>query len=128
MKKTKKLCLTKDGKKKLIIGSGIVLFILILVLALAFNKPKTEEKPLQQPEQKEPVNEDIHIIDLNSNSRPIAVMINNISTARPYQAGLQDAYLVYEMIVEGGITRMMAVFKDAETARIGSIRSSDITI
>ena len=64
------------------------------------------------------------IIDEKSKTRPIAVMINNHAQARPYHSGLQDANIVYEIIVEGGITRMMAVFKDAETARIGSVRSS----
>ena len=51
-------------------------------------------------------------------------MINNLNEARPYQSGLQDAYIVYEMIVEGGITRMMALFKDQNTSRIGPVRSS----
>lgn len=64
------------------------------------------------------------IVDEKSKTRPIAVMINNHAQARPYHSGLQDANIVYEMIVEGGITRMMAIFKDAETARIGSVRSS----
>src|SRR5574344_1190792 len=64
------------------------------------------------------------IVNEKSKTRPIAVMINNHAQARPYHSGLQDANIVYEIIVEGGITRMMAVFKDAETARIGSVRSS----
>ena len=51
-------------------------------------------------------------------------MINNIHVARPLQSGLQDAYLMYEIIVEGGITRYMALFMDQNTTRIGSIRSS----
>ena len=51
-------------------------------------------------------------------------MINNISTARPLQSGLQDAYIIYEIIVEGGITRYMALFLDQNTERIGSIRSA----
>lgn len=51
-------------------------------------------------------------------------MINNISVARPLQSGLQDAYLMYEIIVEGGITRYMALFMDQNTTRIGSIRSA----
>lgn len=67
---------------------------------------------------------DIKIVDVNSDSRPIAVMVNNLAAARKYHSGLQDAYLVYEMIVEGGITRLMAVFKDKDTAKIGSVRSS----
>ena len=51
-------------------------------------------------------------------------MINNVSQARHLQSGLQDAYIIYEMIVEGGITRYMALFLDQNTERIGSIRSS----
>ena len=124
MKKSKKINLTKDMKRNLIIGGGVLLVVLALVLFFAFKGHKTESEPVKQPEQQETVKEKLNIMDLNSKSRPVAVMINNISTARPYQAGLQDAYLVYELIVEGGITRMMALFKDADTARIGSIRSS----
>lgn len=57
------------------------------------------------------------------NDRPIAVMIDNHSDAWP-QAGLQDAYMVYEMIVEGGETRLMALFKGAEVEKIGPVRSA----
>lgn len=57
--------------------------------------------------------------------RPVAVMINNISVAQPVQAGLDAADIVYETEVEGGITRLMAVFKDVRKAdRLGSIRSA----
>lgn len=66
----------------------------------------------------------LEIINENSKTRPMAVMINNHAQARPYHSGLQDAYMVYEIIVEGGITRMMAIFKDQSTERIGSVRSS----
>ncbi|MGM0598697.1 MAG: DUF3048 domain-containing protein [Candidatus Rifleibacteriota bacterium] len=41
--------------------------------------------------------------------RPMAVMIENHSRARP-QSGLIDARIVYEMPVEGGITRFMALY------------------
>ena len=41
--------------------------------------------------------------------RPMAVMIENHRRARP-QSGLIDAEVVYEMPVEGGITRFMALF------------------
>ena len=51
-------------------------------------------------------------------------MINNLGVARPLQSGLQDAMIIYEMIVEGGLTRYMAVFQDQNTERIGSIRSA----
>ena len=65
----------------------------------------------------------IKIVDQFSKSRPIAVMINNNHAAWPH-AGLGDAYITYEIIAEGGITRLMAIFKDKDTAKIGSVRSS----
>lgn len=66
----------------------------------------------------------LKIVDENSDTRPIAVMINNHPRAVPNHAGLQDAYLLYEVIVEGGYTRIMALYKDKNTERIGSVRSS----
>lgn len=59
----------------------------------------------------------------SGNDRPIAVMIDNHKSAWP-QAGLNDAYLVYEIIVEGGETRLMPVFKGVSLDKIGPIRSS----
>lgn len=55
--------------------------------------------------------------------RPIAVMIDNHSDAWP-QAGLNKAYMVYEIIVEGGETRLMALFKGVDVSKIGPVRSS----
>lgn len=65
----------------------------------------------------------LKILDEDSNSRIIAVMINNHKNARP-QSGLGDAFLNYEIIVEGGITRIMSLYKDKDTSRIGSVRSA----
>ena len=55
--------------------------------------------------------------------RAIAVMIDNHSGAWP-QANLEKAYIVYEIVVEGGETRLMAVFKGQELEKIGPVRSS----
>lgn len=66
----------------------------------------------------------LQIIDVDSKTRPIAVMIDNHPSARPNHTGLQDAYIVYEIIVEGGFTRYMAIFKDQETEKIGPVRSA----
>jgi len=56
--------------------------------------------------------------------RPVAIMINNIRIATP-QIGISQADLIYEMPVEGGITRLMAVFADVtQIPEIGSIRSA----
>lgn len=58
------------------------------------------------------------------NQRPLAVMINNIDAAIP-QSGIATADVTYEMIAEGGITRLMCLFKDYENLpKLGSVRSS----
>ncbi|MBQ7059505.1 MAG: DUF3048 domain-containing protein [Firmicutes bacterium] len=59
-----------------------------------------------------------------SNKRPIAFSINNHPDAVP-PVGIADADIIYEAIVEGGATRMMAIFQEVpETdTPIGSIRS-----
>jgi hypothetical protein len=82
------------------------------------NNKETSKK--EEPEKEE---KKLNIIDLNSKTRPIGVMIDNVKDAWP-QAGLQDAYIVYEIVVEGGQTRLFAVFKDANTESIGPVRSS----
>lgn len=55
--------------------------------------------------------------------RPYAVMINNIQSASP-QSGTSQASILYEAVVEGGITRMMGIFEDFDSDRIGSVRSA----
>ena len=113
----KKRKISKTGK--IIIGIMIlILTISVTCLLLPSKKVNNihkidkkqetiEEKPKEIKEEKK-----LQIIDLESNTRPYAVMINNISNVWGYQSGLQDAYLIYEIIVEGGYTRLMALFKD----------------
>jgi len=68
--------------------------------------------------------ENIKIIDLNSNSRPYAVSINNHPVAIKAQTGLNKAYMVYEFPIEGGLTRSLALFKDVNDVKVGTIRSA----
>lgn len=56
-------------------------------------------------------------------SRPIAVMIDNEKPAWPH-AGLNSAYMLYEIIIEGGESRIMAFFKGTMPEKIGPVRSS----
>ena len=103
----------------------LVVIIGVIVYFVFFNKKEVEEEEPGVVENPAPIEEKkLQILDLESDSRPIAVMINNHKTAQPLQTGLNDAYLVYEIVVEGGITRMLAVFKDADTEIIGTVRSS----
>lgn len=56
--------------------------------------------------------------------RYFAVVIDNLTVARP-QAGIAAAPLVIEAPVEGGITRLLAVYpEDAAVRRIGPVRSA----
>lgn len=58
-----------------------------------------------------------------NDTRPIAIMIPNSSTASYY--GLSSADILYEVNVEGSMTRLMAIINDWEQLdKIGNIRSS----
>lgn len=54
--------------------------------------------------------------------RPLAVLLDN---ARGYpQAGLTEASLIAEMPVEGGLTRLMAMYDRRDPGQVGPIRSA----
>jgi len=55
---------------------------------------------------------------------PVMVVVDNYSAARP-QSGLQEASVVYEFLVEGGVTRFLAVYDRlfAQDVVVGPIRS-----
>lgn len=55
--------------------------------------------------------------------RPVAITIDNYKGARP-QSGLDKADIVYEIPVEGGITRYLAIFFHGRTDVIGPVRSA----
>ncbi|HEY8648276.1 MAG TPA: DUF3048 domain-containing protein [Candidatus Limnocylindria bacterium] len=54
--------------------------------------------------------------------RPLNIRLPNDPNARP-QYGLSKADLVFEMIVEGGVTRFSAIFQSREAESVGPIRS-----
>jgi hypothetical protein len=115
-------------KKKNKRGLLIIVVLIIIVVCGVFvflNKDKFG-KTVEKVKETLPVSnvKTVEIVDVNSDSRPIAVMINNHPSARKVHTGLQDAYIIYEIIVEGGFTRYMALYKDNLPQKIGSIRSS----
>jgi len=56
--------------------------------------------------------------------RPFAVMIDNEGSRPLPQGGIYLAQVVYEIIVEGGVTRLMPVFWNVDPEMIGPVRSS----
>lgn len=54
--------------------------------------------------------------------RAIAVKIDNHPAARP-QSGIHEADMVYELLVEGGLTRFIAVFHHSDSEYVGPVRS-----
>ena len=113
-------------KKFLIFILLLIMFSLMGVLAIQiYSLIHTENNNISNMVEQivnEPVIEK-KVEIFNGDTRPIAVMIDNVGDARP-QAGLNEAYMVYEIIVEGNLTRLMALYKDVELEKIGPIRSS----
>ncbi len=117
----------------------LALFLSIALCVTAFsacgNKKKpTKKKPdsssssIASSSEAEKVQQGVNYLtgeplELVNKNRPVAIMINNIKTALP-QYGIGAADILYEVPVEGGITRMMAVYNDyTKVPRVCSIRS-----
>lgn len=120
----------KKGNRKVVIVVLIISLILIIAAGAIYwfkfgqSLPTNEgasNEPSEEPVKPPVVEKKLQIYQ--GTDRPIAVMIDNEQGAWPH-AGLQDAYMIYEAIIEGGESRMMALFKGKDTAKIGPIRSS----
>ncbi len=117
----------------------ISIFIAIIIcFSLAACKKKEEEKPKAKPTTTTTTTAPAKILNpLTGESgfdkkyidtKPFAVMINNIQLAQKVQTGVGDADLVFETLAEGGITRLMAVYQDvSKVDQIGSVRSARIS-
>ena len=115
----------KGGVKILI--AILVILIIIAGAGLAYkiiqDRNNTETISGEENKEQVAVEEEKTVQIFSGNDRPIAVMIDNHSDAWP-QAGLNQAYMVYEIIVEGGETRLMALFKGVDLDKIGPVRSA----
>ena len=118
---------SSNGIKILIVLLILLMIVAGVLVAIKFiqgNKIKQTQTSAGVEENKEPEKEVIKLpTTFAGKDRPIAVMIDNNINAMP-QAGLLEADLVYEIIVEGGETRMMAVLKGKDVEKIGPVRSS----
>ena len=135
MPRNSKRAISNGNKKKKIIVFVILIFLVIFISGgvLAY-KIITENNKKNEISNNEEIKEEPIVVELENKEekkinifqgtdRPIAFMIDNHKSAQP-QAGLNDAYIVYEIIVEGGESRLMALFKGKNLEKIGAIRSS----
>ena len=116
----------EKGGVKVLLAILIILIIVaggVLAYKITQDKNNTETISGEENTETVAVEEEKTVQIFTGNDRPIAVMIDNHSDAWP-QAGLNQAYMVYEIIVEGGETRLMALFKGADLDKIGPVRSA----
>ncbi len=119
-----------------------VLLTLTMILSLTACKKdeKIVEETNNEPEVIEDVTEEEEEVDLHEGMvisrltgmwipeelydvRPVAFMMGNTKSAAP-QSGISSAGVVYEIPVEGGITRLMSIIEDYRSLdKIGSSRS-----
>ena len=121
-------------KKKILIIGIIVAVILVatgIIITVSLKKADNKDTNLPstgdevQEEQPNTANGKVDIIDINSNTRPYAIAVNNTAVAVKVQEGLNKAYLVYEIPTEGNTSRLLALYKDIdEKLTVGTIRSA----
>lgn len=125
----------KEGPSEVLNGSASVE---VQGETLLEEEPVVEE-PVQEPVVEEATEEEpedtilegqaintlsgLLISEEAANRRPTGIMINNHSLAMP-QSGIAQADIIYETVVEGGITRLFALFRDFDAEKIGPVRSA----
>lgn len=143
----------KTNKKKIVNMIAVSMLILILVLSVSFMgcKAKTttaadvsasetttaeqtseategETAAVESPNPNE-LTGNINLLtgqeisDSVLNSRPFAIMIENSPDARP-QSGIINADVTFEVVDEGGVSRLVTVYSSKEPDLIGPVRST----
>jgi hypothetical protein len=60
----------------------------------------------------------------NLNRRPLIVKISNYPAVVRPQWGINEADMVWELVVEGGVTRLAAIYYSQDFERVGPVRSA----
>ncbi len=128
----RKFTFPKLTKKQWIIVGVVATVLLLMIGGLIWkltHKPKpvesvavVEVKKEEKPKEFLSSLTGIKVSEADSKLPVTAVMIENSPDARP-QAGLKDAGVVYEAVAEGGITRFLTLFQEAQPNYIGPVRS-----
>lgn len=121
--------------KRLLLGALILLItgVLLIVFSAAFSILRSLSSPHSSSTSYEEPKDVLHTsilsrLGLVPHSQRahtiVGVMIENHEAARPYQSGLADALLVEEFLVEGFISRFVALFDTQYLpSSIGPVRS-----
>ncbi len=105
----------------------LLLIFLAGILVLSGCKATAPEgggAPTPAPENSAAPESEFYTAYQSATERPRAVMVDNDNSGAWPHAGLTDAYMIYEVPVEGGATRLMALFNEKDTEKIGPVRSS----
>lgn len=105
------------------LGIGVAAYVSRGDSEMVIPETNTEKEEVKEEKEEKKEESKIKIFDLNSDDRPIAYMIDNNKNAQP-QSNINKAFVVYEIIVEGNETRLMAIFKDQDEGTVGPIRSA----
>jgi hypothetical protein len=126
----------RSKKQKIIIGAAAAVAVILLFvggfLLIQRHKPAPKAAPVvaKKEEVKEPpkpTTEASHLTGIQVppeyNLLPVTgIIIENSPDARP-QSGLTEAGVVFEAIAEGGITRFLTLFQEAQPDYVGPVRS-----
>lgn len=106
----------------------LVITALLMLFVSGCQKNKVPENKQESKKndtaESQVVENDAFYDKMLTDTRPIAVMIDNDTAQSRPQIGLESAYMVYEITVEGGATRFMALFKEHTLEKVGPVRSS----
>lgn len=141
--------LLHEKRRRIGVLVGLVCLVLLTTALVAWSKwahgiPSTQAETGNQTVSSQPVQvplsvdrvvdtgqiterhlDGMMVATADSNEWPVCVMVDNAAFdgVRP-QSGLSRALVVYEVIVEGGITRFLAVYGGEFVAKIGPVRSA----
>ena len=86
----------------------------------------TKPKPKPKPQSLAPLTGLYQANKTQLKAPAVVIKIDNIDAARP-QTGIDQADVVYEELVEGGLTRLAAIFQSQYPTTVGPVRSGRLT-
>lgn len=122
------------------LASALLVGLLLVTSCSGGGKKKVESTPTPTPTRTPvvttsaaPATDPLTGLSSLSTAPLVGVKIDNGELAWPYQTGLGRAAVVYEELVEGGATRLLAVYESdlagaGEVGPIRSVRESDIEL